>query len=117
MCGICGNVAFPSLRSSHAAHRRVKTILRPLSHRGPDATGQVDTDMAVLGATRLAIRGLTERLSQPIADQESGVIAVCNGEIDKTLKAGFSPIWVFAEGLHATIAFFKEEPAVIERSR
>jgi len=32
--------------------------------------------------TRLAIRGLTERLNQPIADPESGVIAVCNGEID-----------------------------------
>src|SRR5262249_55402530 len=41
-----------------------------------------DTDLAILGATRLAIRGLAERLSQPIADPESGVIAVCNGEID-----------------------------------
>jgi asparagine synthase (glutamine-hydrolysing) len=57
-------------------------MLRSLSHRGPDATGQVDTDLAILGATRLAIRGLAERLSQPIADPQSGVIAVCNGEID-----------------------------------
>jgi asparagine synthase (glutamine-hydrolysing) len=57
-------------------------MLRSLSHRGPDATGQVDTDLAILGATRLAIRGLSDPLNQPMADAESGVIAVCNGEID-----------------------------------
>ena len=82
MCGICGNVAFSSLRFPDAAHLRVKAMLRSLSHRGPDATCQLDTESAVLGATRLAIRGLTERLNQPIKDPESGVIAVCNGEID-----------------------------------
>jgi asparagine synthase (glutamine-hydrolysing) len=82
MCGICGNVAFSSLRSPDAAHLRVKAMLRSLSHRGPDATGQVDTDLAILGATRLAIRGLTDQPNQPMADAKSGVIAVCNGEID-----------------------------------
>jgi len=82
MCGICGYVAFSNGTSSEGAHVRVKAMLESLSHRGPDATGQVDTDLAVFGATRLAIRGLTDRLSQPIADPESGVIAVCNGEID-----------------------------------
>jgi asparagine synthase (glutamine-hydrolysing) len=41
----------------------------------------VDTDLAILGATRLAIRGLTDQ-NQPMADAKSGVIAVCNGEID-----------------------------------
>ena len=57
-------------------------MLRSLSHRGPDATGQVDTDLAVFGATRLAIRGLTDQLNQPMVDAASGVIAVCNGDID-----------------------------------
>jgi asparagine synthase (glutamine-hydrolysing) len=57
-------------------------MLGSLAHRGPDATCQLDTESAVFGVTRLAIRGLTERLSQPIADPKSGVIAVCNGEID-----------------------------------
>jgi asparagine synthase (glutamine-hydrolysing) len=57
-------------------------MLGSLAHRGPDATCQLDTDSAVLGATRLAIRGLTERVNQPIVDPESGVIAVSNGEID-----------------------------------
>ena len=57
-------------------------MLGSLSHRGPDATGQVDTDLAILGATRLAIRDLTDQLNQPMVDSKSGVIAVCNGEID-----------------------------------
>jgi asparagine synthase (glutamine-hydrolysing) len=82
MCGICGYVAFPKLTSSEVAHIRVKAMLGSLSHRGPDANCQLDAESAVLGVTRLAIRGLAQRLSQPIADPESGVIAVCNGEID-----------------------------------
>ena len=56
-------------------------MLRSLVHRGPDDVGQVATDTAVLGVTRLAIRGLQDA-NQPIVDPESGVIAVCNGEID-----------------------------------
>ncbi|HAK07551.1 MAG TPA: N-acetylglutaminylglutamine amidotransferase, partial [Spartobacteria bacterium] len=62
MCGICGDVAFSSLTSPEAAHLRVMAMLRSLSHRGPDATRQVNIDLAVLGATRLAIRGLNEQL-------------------------------------------------------
>ena len=57
-------------------------MLGSLSHRGPDATSQVDTDLAVFGATRLAIRGLTDQVNQPMVDAAGGVIAVCNGEID-----------------------------------
>jgi asparagine synthase (glutamine-hydrolysing) len=57
-------------------------MLKSLSHRGPDATRQLDVELAVLGATRLAIRGLIDQLNQPMVDAESGVIAVCNGEID-----------------------------------
>src|ERR1700755_2515091 len=82
MCGICGNVGFSSLTSLDAAHFRVKAMLRSLSHRGPDATSQVDTDLAVFGATRLAIRGLTDQLNQPMVDPTNSVIAVCNGDID-----------------------------------
>jgi asparagine synthase (glutamine-hydrolysing) len=82
MCGICGNVAFSSLTSPEAAYLRVSAMLRSLSHRGPDATGQVAMGFAVFGATRLAIRGLNDQPNQPITDAESGVITVCNGEID-----------------------------------
>ena len=38
--------------------------------------------LAVFGATRLAIRGLTDQLNQPMVDAASGLIAVCNGDID-----------------------------------
>src|SRR5258708_9418453 len=82
MCGICGTVAFSNLTSPEAAHLRVTAMLRSLSHRGPDATRQVAIEAAVLGATRLAIRGLNNQPNQPITDAESGVITVCNGEID-----------------------------------
>src|SRR5215813_3560544 len=82
MCGICGYVAFSKFTSNEVAHDRVKAMLGSMSHRGPDASCQLDTESAVLGATRLAIRGLTEQRNQPIVDAESGVIAVCNGEID-----------------------------------
>jgi asparagine synthase (glutamine-hydrolysing) len=48
----------------------------------------VDIELAVLGATRLAIRGLNDQLNQPMADAESGVIAVCNGDIDNHRELG-----------------------------
>lgn len=82
MCGICGYVAFNNPTSREVTHARVKAMLEALSHRGPDATRQMDTESAFFGVTRLSIRALSERLNQPIADPESGVIAVCNGEID-----------------------------------
>jgi asparagine synthase (glutamine-hydrolysing) len=82
MCGICGNVAFSSLTANETTRLRVQAMLQSLSHRGPDAVGQVDTDLAVFGATRLAIRGLEEDVNQPMTDPDNGLIAVCNGEID-----------------------------------
>ncbi len=81
MCGICGSVALSGLADPAADQRRVKAMLRSLSHRGPDATDSVATPSAVLGVARLAIRGLSDA-NQPIVDAETGIIAVCNGEID-----------------------------------
>ena len=81
MCGICGNVAFSGFVEPDAARMQVEAMLQSLAHRGPDDVGKVVTDDAVLGVTRLAIRGLQD-LNQPIVDPETGVIAVCNGEID-----------------------------------
>ncbi|HTY88981.1 MAG TPA: asparagine synthase (glutamine-hydrolyzing) [Candidatus Acidoferrum sp.] len=82
MCGICGTVAFSSQDAGEIARLRVKAMLQSLSHRGPDAVGQVDTELAVLGATRLAIRGMDEEVNQPMVDEQNHIIAVCNGEID-----------------------------------
>ena len=81
MCGICGGVSFSNLSDPAATRLRVEAMLRSLSHRGPDDVGLVATESAVLGVTRLAIRGLSDA-NQPITDPASGVMAVCNGEID-----------------------------------
>lgn len=56
-------------------------MLLALSHRGPDDTGMVHSPCSALGATRLAIRGIQDG-NQPMSDAASGVVAVCNGEID-----------------------------------
>jgi asparagine synthase (glutamine-hydrolysing) len=103
MCGICGDVSFrhdgagPSLDPDEAAVRRtrrtrrtrtVEAMLGALAHRGPDASALHVCGDAVLGATRLAIRGVVDG-KQPLVDEASGVVAVCNGEIDnhRELKA------------------------------
>ncbi len=52
-----------------------------LEHRGPDHAGLRADGNAALGATRLSVRGGLDG-RQPLVDPESGVVAVCNGEID-----------------------------------
>jgi asparagine synthase (glutamine-hydrolysing) len=94
MCGICGTVAFAGLADPGATRLRVEAMLQSLAHRGPDDVGKEATGLAVLGATRLAIRGLGDG-SQPLVDTETGIVAVCNGEIDnhRELRA-----WLAARG-------------------
>ena len=81
MCAICGKVGFPSLANERATLELVRDMLQALRHRGPDSLGELATPAAVLGATRLAIRGVHDG-RQPMVDPASGVVAVCNGEID-----------------------------------
>jgi len=81
MCGICGVVSFAQRGDSAPAEPAVELMLHALAHRGPDDVGSRSCGAAVLGATRLAIRGVAAG-QQPIVDQASGVVAVCNGEID-----------------------------------
>lgn len=81
MCGICGVVSVSGFRQPESVRLRANAMLQALSHRGPDDSGLAASDHAILGATRLAIRGLQDG-NQPLVDGESGVVAVCNGEID-----------------------------------
>ena len=94
MCGVCG-IAAPGggLDSAQASHH-VRAMVDALAHRGPDDSGLHGTRAAVLGATRLAIRGLADG-RQPMVDAGSGVVVVCNGEIDNhaSLRA-----WLAARG-------------------
>jgi asparagine synthase (glutamine-hydrolysing) len=81
MCGICGAVStvHTALRAGAAAG--VEAMLGALAHRGPDASNLEASPAAVLGATRLSIRGLSDG-RQPLIHSDSGIVAVCNGEID-----------------------------------
>jgi asparagine synthase (glutamine-hydrolysing) len=109
MCGICGYVKFRpqglgpepansgALADASSAARgvaAVEAMLGALAHRGPDASGLQVSGPAVLGATRLAIRGIADG-RQPLVDPASGVVAVCNGELDnhREIKA-----WLAARG-------------------
>lgn len=79
MCGIAGFVA--SSRYPAPPPRRAAQLLQALSHRGPDGARGLACGRAWLGATRLAIRSPGDG-TQPVVDAASGVLAVCNGEID-----------------------------------
>ena len=86
MCGVCGSVSFDHAADARERQEReVATMLLALAHRGPDDVGSYAGGSAVLGATRLAIRGLAGG-QQPLVDAATGVVAVCNGEIDNHVE-------------------------------
>lgn len=80
MCGIAGFIA-PLPGDDSPGAERIEAALRSLSHRGPDGRALRRSGRAHFGATRLAIRSPADGV-QPVIDETSGVIAVCNGEID-----------------------------------
>ncbi len=81
MCGVCGIVTRSGSAEAAGTAARVAAMVDALAHRGPDDAGTVRSGGAVLGATRLAIRGLASG-KQPLLDEASGIVVVCNGEID-----------------------------------
>ena len=78
MCGICGEVDFNGKRDLSSS---VRAMLVSLLHRGPDGEWVRGDERARFGMARLKIRGLTSG-QQPLVDPETGVMVVCNGEID-----------------------------------
>jgi len=106
MCGIAGSVSWEGLANQSRRVQQTAAMVEAVAHRGPDDQRTVQSGTAVLGAARLAIRGLQDG-AQPIVHVGSGVVAVCNGEIDNhhELKA-----FVAAYG-RATIA--RNDVAVI----
>jgi asparagine synthase (glutamine-hydrolysing) len=82
MCGICGVVQWNG--AGEPARDRVRAMRLHLEHRGPDDNGLEGDGRASLAATRLAIRGSIRSIEghQPQVEPETGVIVVCNGEID-----------------------------------
>jgi asparagine synthase (glutamine-hydrolysing) len=80
MCGICGLAVLEKGRSE-ARSEPVAAMLARLAHRGPDGAWIAGDESALFGMARLAIRGLDSG-RQPLIDAETGVMVVCNGEID-----------------------------------
>jgi len=81
MCGISGLLSTVADCRVDDAQDRVNAMLDTMRHRGPDGQSSVAVQHGAIGAGRLVIRGLTNG-AQPIVDAPSGVVAVCNGEID-----------------------------------
>lgn len=87
MCGIAGVVG-PGARA-HA--RRVRAMVAALDHRGPDDSGVVEFDDAVLGSARLSIID-PDGGHQPLLGPDGRTAIVCNGEIygHRRIRAQFS---------------------------
>jgi asparagine synthase (glutamine-hydrolysing) len=89
MCGICGIVS-PAGGSIPAGaplrlDAQIWPMLERMDHRGPQGPGVRSCGAATFGTQRLAIRGVEDGL-QPLTDPGSGIIAVCNGEIDNHVE-------------------------------
>jgi asparagine synthase (glutamine-hydrolysing) len=80
MCGICG-IAYLAGERGPDSEETVAAMMDRLGQRGPDGSWAAGDSSAWFGMTRLAIRGLDDG-QQPIVDAETGVMVVCNGEID-----------------------------------
>jgi asparagine synthase (glutamine-hydrolysing) len=85
MCGICGMVSLQGGGASLVPPLDIHPMLEKLTHRGPQGAGLRYSGIAAFGAQRLAIRGLDDD-PQPMMDPTTGVIVVCNGEIDNHLE-------------------------------
>jgi asparagine synthase (glutamine-hydrolysing) len=81
MCGIAGTVRWNATASEPARLAETAAMVEAVAHRGPDDQRTVQSGTAVMGAARLVIRGLQDG-QQPMVHEGSGVVVVCNGEID-----------------------------------
>ena len=81
MCGIAGKVSWEESADASYGVLQTAAMVAAVAHRGPDDQRTVQRGTAVLGAARLAIRGLQDG-AQPMVHETSGIVVVCNGEID-----------------------------------
>ena len=77
MCGIAGMVNFRPVDTGRGV---LDAMVDSIRHRGPDESGCLVLRDVQLGATRLAINGLTDG-AQPMVHEPTGVVMVCNGEL------------------------------------
>jgi len=82
MCGICGFLALRGQPLAPDHHRRTRDMLAAMAHRGPNGHDTCVLEIGSMGANRLAIRSVRDHEPPLMHDQATGVVVVCNGEID-----------------------------------
>ena len=78
MCGICG--LYNMQNKTKVDPGLVDRMLEKIKHRGPDGQNKFFRDNVCLGFNRLSFIDLTGGM-QPIENEDSTVVMVCNGEI------------------------------------
>ncbi|MCH5583393.1 asparagine synthase (glutamine-hydrolyzing) [Shimazuella sp. AN120528] len=78
MCGIAAILS--KSEDTPATEESLNLMLQSMKHRGPDTDGVYRDKMIGLAMNRLSIVGI-ENGSQPIFNENSSIILVCNGEI------------------------------------
>ncbi len=77
MCGIAG---IHNLSGDRVDAKKVRRMLRPIAHRGPDGDGVAARAATALGHRRLSILDLSGG-SQPMSNEDGSVWLTFNGEI------------------------------------
>src|SRR3954465_5686013 len=75
MCGVCGCISTKPVAEAALIQR----MLRPLDHRGPDASGVFIQGKLGFGHRRLSILDLAPTSQQPMTDPTLGLGVVFNG--------------------------------------
>ena len=80
MCGIAGIV---NINGAVADRKVLEAMMSAQRHRGPDDSGYLTDRNAGLGHARLSIIYLSRDAHQPMANEDSGLHIVHNGEIGR----------------------------------
>ena len=92
MCGICGEFRFDNIKISDV---RSHNMMKAITPRGPDHTGEFKDKNIFLGHKRLSVIDVSSRSNQPMED--NNLVIVFNGVIfnykklrDKLIKKGYN---------------------------
>ena len=92
MCGICGEFRFDNIKISDV---RSYNMMKAITPRGPDHTGEFKDKNIFLGHKRLSVIDVSSRSNQPMED--NNLVIVFNGVIfnykklrDKLIKKGYN---------------------------
>jgi asparagine synthase (glutamine-hydrolysing) len=99
MCGIAGFFQTSGWTATEA-EQRVRDMLSPIRHRGPDDSGFWGEAGVALGHARLSIVDLSPAGHQPMVSADQRLVIVFNGEIynqqelrDELAATGRAPAW------------------------